>query len=218
MTRPAKPDSIPDAWRSRLAAGLDQLGCELDAAAQQRLLDYIALLLQWNAAFNLTAVREPLAMIDRHLIDSLAVLPFVQGPDLADIGTGPGIPGLVLALVRPYERVWLVDSNGKKARFMRECLRQLKLPDVCVHEQRAEALPAGAGFSQVISRAYTELGNFVASTRQIIAADGRWLAMKGKQPEAEMARLPADIIVESSHRLDVPGADGERHLLVLRRG
>lgn len=217
MSAPSPASSIPNSWRDRLSAGLAQLRLTLDDDVQQRLLDYIALLLQWNAAFNLTAVREPLAMIDRHLIDSLAVLPFVPGPDLADIGTGPGIPGLVLALVHPFDRVWLVDSNGKKARFMRECLRQLAPPNVNVHEQRAEALPAGAGFSQVISRAYTELADFVASTRQIIAADGRWLAMKGKRPDAEIARLPADIVVEAIHRLDVPGADGERHLVVLRQ-
>lgn len=216
MPAPTPASSIPNSWRDRLGSGLAQLQLSLDAEVQQRLLAYISLLLQWNAAFNLTAVREPLAMIDRHLIDSLAVLPHVQGPDLADIGTGPGIPGLVLALARPFERVWLVDSNGKKARFMRECLRQLAPANVSVHEQRAESLPAGAAFSQIISRAYTELADFVASTRQIIAADGRWLAMKGKQPDAEIARLPADIVIEAIHRLEVPGADGERHLVVMR--
>jgi 16S rRNA (guanine527-N7)-methyltransferase len=208
--------SIPDTWRTRLAAGLEQLDCALDAAAQQRLLDYIALLLQWNAAFNLTAVREPLAMIDRHLIDSLAVLPYARGPDLADIGTGAGIPGLVLALAHPYMRVWLVDSNGKKARFLRECLRRFDLPQVVVHEQRAEKLPV-ADFSHVISRAYAELADFVISTRQILAPDGRWLALKGKRPDGEIARLPTDVFVEAVHRLDVPAVDGERHLLVLRR-
>ncbi len=208
---------IPDAWRVRLASGLAQLGCPIDAAAQQRLLEYIALLLQWNAAYNLTAVREPLAMIDRHLIDSLALLPFAQGPDLADIGTGPGIPGLVLALVHPYQRVWLVDSNGKKARFLRECLRRFDLPAVSVHEARAEALAAGANFSQVTSRAYASLADFVASTRQILAPPGRWLALKGKRPDAEIASLPGDVVVESVHQLVVPGADGERHLLILRR-
>jgi 16S rRNA (guanine527-N7)-methyltransferase len=207
---------IPDSWRTRLAAGLDELGCTLDAPAQQRLLEYIALLLQWNSAYNLTAVREPLAMIDRHLIDALAVLPYAQGADLADIGTGPGIPGLVLALVHPYRRVWLVDSNGKKARFLRECLRRFQHPEVAVHEQRAEKLPP-ADFAQVISRAYAELGDFVASTRQILATDGRWLALKGKRPVAEIARLPADIMVEAIHPLDVPAADGERHLVILRR-
>jgi 16S rRNA (guanine527-N7)-methyltransferase len=216
MTGSTKTSAIPENWRSRLAAGLDQLGCRLDAATQQGLLEYIALLLQWNAAYNLTAVREPLAMIDRHLIDALAVLPCTQGPDLADIGTGPGIPGLILAMVQPYERVWLVDSNGKKARFLRECLRRFDLPHVQVHEQRAENLAAGAGFRQVISRAYAELSDFVGSTRQILAADGRWLALKGKRPDAEIARLPADVEVESIARLQVPGADGERHLLTLR--
>lgn len=207
---------IPDAWRARLASGLAQLGCALDAPEQQRLLEYIALLLQWNSAYNLTAVREPLAMIDRHLIDALAVLPYAQGPDLADIGTGAGIPGLVLALVHPYRRVWLVDSNGKKARFLRECLRRLQQPEIVVHEQRAEKLPS-ADFTQVISRAYAELSDFVESTRQILAADGRWLALKGKRPDAEIARLPGDVRVEAMHPLDVPGADGERHLVILRR-
>lgn len=208
--------STPTPWRERLAQRLAELGLTLDAAAQQRLLDYIALLLQWNAAYNLTAVREPLAMIDRHLVDALAVLPHAQGPDLADIGTGPGIPGLVLALVHPYERVWLVDSNGKKARFLRECLRRFELPGVVVHEQRAEKLP-DADFSQVISRAYAELGDFIATTRHLLGAGGVWLALKGKRPDAEIARLPADVEVAALHRLEVPGADGERHLLVLRR-
>jgi len=199
-----------------LANGLQQLACPLDATTQQHLLEYIALLLQWNAAYNLTAVRDPLAMIDRHLIDALAVLPYTQGGDLADIGTGPGIPGLVLAMVQPYQRVWLVDSNGKKTRFLRECLRHLPLPQVSVYEQRAESLPSGAGFAQVISRAYAELGDFVRSTRQIIAADGVWLALKGKRPDAELDRLPKDIEVTAIHTLSVPGADGERHLVLMR--
>ena len=208
--------NIPGSWRDRLRERVDELGANVDEGARQRLLEYIALLVQWNAAFNLTAVREPLAMIDRHLIDSLVVLPYAQGPDLADIGTGPGIPGLVLALVHHYQSVWLVDSNGKKARFLRECLRHFRLPEVCVHEQRAEKLPVAA-FSQVISRAYAELFDFVSSTRQILAPDGRWLALKGKYPEDEIARLPADVRVTEVYRLDVPGADGERHLIVIQR-
>lgn len=209
--------TIPASWHELLARRLDELGLRLDATARQRLLDYIALLLQWNAAYNLTAVREPLAMIDRHLIDSLAVLGHAQGPDLADIGTGPGVPGLVLALVHDYERVWLVDSNGKKARFLRECKRRFGLPALEVHEQRAEKLPAGAGFRQIASRAYAELRAFVASTRHLLAPGGRWLALKGKRPEAEIAALPGDVRVEDVLRLHVPGADGERHLVILRR-
>lgn len=207
---------IQTEWRERLTQGLGALDVDLPASVQTRLLEYVALLTQWNAAYNLTAVRDPLAMIDRHLIDSLAILPFARGADLADIGSGPGIPGLVLALVHPYERVWLVDSNGKKARFMRECVRRFSLSACTVWEQRAESLKAAPGFTRVVSRAYAELSEFVASTRGLLAPEGRWLAMKGKHPEAEITRLPADVRVESSVRLQVPGADGERHLLTLR--
>lgn len=208
--------SIADTWRTRLSQGLNALELVLDDRTQQHLLEYIALLVQWNGAFNLTAVRDPLAMIDRHLIDSLAVLPFARGNDLADIGTGPGIPGLVLALVHPYERVWLVDSNGKKARFMRECLRRFAIAGVEVHEKRAEALTDSRGFSLVISRAYAELRDFVETTRNILAPQGHWLALKGKRPIEEIERLPRDVEVHAIHRLQVPGADGERHLLEMR--
>lgn len=208
---------VPAPWRELLARRLDELCLVLGEEEQQRLLEYVALLLQWNAAYNLTAVREPLAMVDRHVVDSLAVLAYMQGPDLADIGTGPGVPGLVLALVHQYERVWLVDSNGKKARFLRECKRRFGLPRVEVHEQRAEKLPAGAGFRQIASRAYAELREFVASTRQLLAPEGRWLALKGRRPEAEIAALPREIVVEDLRRLQVPGADGERHIVILRR-
>jgi|CXWL01.1.fsa_nt_gi 16S rRNA (guanine527-N7)-methyltransferase len=203
-------------WRERLRGRLAEAGHTLDAGAQERLLEYLALLVQWNAAYNLTAVRDPLQMIDRHLIDALSLLPHLAGDDLADIGTGPGVPGLVLALARPFARVWLVDSNGKKARFLRECLRRFDLPHVVVHEARAEALPGDVPFNQIVSRAYSELALFVRSTRQLLAPDGRWLAMKGKRPDAEIAALPAWAQVEAVHELKVPGADGERHLVVLR--
>jgi len=206
---------IKVAWRDLLARRLDELGLPLEAAARECLLEYIALLAQWNAAYNLTAVREPLAMIDRHLVDALALLPHAQGPDLADIGTGPGVPGLVLALVHDYERVWLVDSNGKKARFLRECKRRFGLPRVEIHEQRAEQLPV-AGFHQVVSRAYASLALFVASTRQVLADEGIWLALKGRRPDAEIAALPDSVEVIEVLRLRVPGADGERHLVRMR--
>ncbi len=206
--------TIADGWAPRLRQGIDALKIAIDPAAQQRLLEFLALLVQWNAAYNLTAVRDPLAMIDRHLIDALSLMPHLDGTDLADIGTGPGIPGMVLALVRPFDRVWLVDSNGKKTRFLRECLRRFDLPQVKVHEARAESL-TGESFGQVVSRAYTDLSTFVVSTRGLIAPTGRWLAMKGKSPADEIAALPNWASVQAVHRLDVPGADGERHLVVI---
>jgi len=208
--------AIDARWRARLAQGLQQLKLSVSLGAQQRLLEYLTLLVQWNAAYNLTAVRDPLQMIDRHLIDALSLLPHLAPTELADIGTGPGIPGMVLALVQPYQRVWLVDSNGKKIRFLRECLRRFELPHVHAKESRAEALPGSEPFTQIVSRAYSSLSDFVTSTRQLLAADGRWLAMKGKRPDDEIAALPAWAKVERIERLHVPGAEGERHLVVLR--
>ncbi len=195
---------------------LRELAVNLPGDTLAHLLKYVELLMRWNQTYNLTAVREPLAMIDRHIVDSLAVLPYCQRTDLIDIGTGPGVPGLVLALTQPYEQVWLVDSNGKKARFLRECLRHFPLPQVTVHECRAEQLPT-AQFGQIISRAYSDLSTFIANTRQLLARDGRWLAMKGKMPHAEIAKLPADVVVESKIALQVPGADGERCLVTIGR-
>lgn len=208
---------LPAGTRMHLEGRLAEIGLLLPASASEALLAYLELLLRWNAAYNLTAVREPVAMVDRHLVDALAILPFVHEVELADVGTGPGIPGLVLALVRPFERLWLIDSNGKKARFLRECVRVLSLPGITVVQERAEALAPQAVFPQVVSRAYADLATFVASTRGLLAPGGRWLAMKGRRPEQEIAALPADVRVLAVHRLTVPGADGERHLVEMVR-
>lgn len=208
---------LPAGTRMHLEGRLAEIGLVLPAAASEALLAYLELLLRWNAAYNLTAVREPIAMVDRHLVDALAILPFVREVEMADVGTGPGIPGFVLALVRPFERLWLIDSNGKKARFLRECVRVLGLPGITVVQERAEALAPQPAFPQVVSRAYSDLATFVASTRGLLAPGGRWLAMKGRRPEQEIAALPADVRVLAVHRLSVPGADGERHLVEMVR-
>ena len=210
---------LPAGARTQLEARLAEIGLAPPAAAVEGLLAYLELLLRWNAAYNLTAVREPLAMVDRHLVDALAILPHVRESQMADVGTGPGIPGLVLALVRPFERLWLIDSNGKKARFLRECVRVLALPGITVVQERAEALAPQPSFPLVVSRAYADLATFVASTRGLLAPGGRWLAMKGRRPDQEIADLPANVRVLAIHRLEVPGADGERHLVeMLREG
>lgn len=209
--------SLPEQTRAHLEAQLAALGLAVPEASVGRLLRYLELLLRWNAAYNLTAVREPMAMVDRHLIDALSILPFVDESEMVDVGTGPGVPGLVLALVRPFERLWLVDSNGKKTRFLRECVRVLGLAGITVVQDRAETLAPQPAFPLVVSRAYAELATFVASTRGLLAPGGRWLAMKGRRPEAEIAALPADVRVVAVHRLEVPGADGERHLVEMVR-
>lgn len=209
-------DFPANAVAERLQRELAALQCDLDAATRQRLVEYLRLLTQWNGAYNLTAVRDPLRMVERHLIDSLTLLPYLQPGDYADVGTGPGIPGLVLALLDRHPRVLLVDSNRKMVRFLRECLRQFPLPHVSVYEGRVEALQAPEGYSQILSRAFADLPDFIRLTRHLLAPGGRWLAMKGKYPDAEVAALPADVELQSAHRLISSGDAAERHLLVLR--
>ena len=205
-----------EALRKRLAAGVAELSLELGEATIERLLDYVDLLVRWNAAYNLTAVRDPGGMVTRHLLDSLAVLPFVNGTSLADLGSGAGLPGIPLALARRFEAVALVDSNGKKARFLREAVRQLGLTGARVIEARVETVQGS--FDCITARAFATLADMLALGGHLLAPGGRWLALKGRDPQDELALLPAGFEVESVRRLDVPGLDAERHLVTIRRG
>ncbi len=213
----AMASSFPD-----LSAGLDQglaaLGLDLPAPARRQLLDYLALLAHWSRSINLTAVREPHEMLVRHLLDSLAVLPHLHGTRIADLGAGPGLPGIPLAIARPALDVTLVDSNGKMARFQREAVRQLGLAGRCHPVQaRVESYDPGPDrrFETVLSRAYAPLDRFVASSRHLLAPGGRWLALKGQRPDAEIAALPAEIRVEAVQPLAVPGLAGQRHAIIM---
>ena len=201
--------------RQRLRAGAAALSLDLADATVERLLDYVDLLQRWNAAYNLTAVRDPGEMVTRHLLDSLAVLPHVAGKRLADLGSGAGLPGIPLALCHPFDEVVLVDSNGKKARFLREAARHLQLPQVRVAESRVEAV-AGK-FDCVTARAFATLADMLVWGGHLLGADGRWLALKGRFPHDEIDALPAGFEVDGVHRLDVPGLDAERHLVTIRR-
>ena len=201
--------------RQRLRAGLAALSIDLADPTIDRLLAYVDLLARWNAAYNLTAVRDPAEMVTRHLLDSLAVLPHVRGSRLADLGSGAGLPGIPLALCHPFEQVVLVDSNGKKARFLREAVRQLGLTGVTVAEDRVEAVRGE--FDCITARAFATLADMLAWGGHLLATDGRWLALKGRVPHDEIAALPAGFAVDSVRRLDVPGLDAERHLVTIRR-
>ncbi|MGB3749341.1 MAG: 16S rRNA (guanine(527)-N(7))-methyltransferase RsmG [Rhodanobacter sp.] len=205
-----------DALQAQLEQGIAALGLTLPAEAVPRLLDYLALLERWNAAYNLTAVRDPAEMVTRHLLDSLAVLPFVHGRTLADLGTGPGLPGIVLAIAAPGREVLLVDSNGKKVRFLREAIRALKLEGVRAEQSRVEDV-AGQ-FDCVTARAFASLADMLAWGGHLLAPGGIWLAMKGKQPQDELPGIPDGFVVRATHELHVPGLPAERHLLVLGRG
>jgi 16S rRNA (guanine527-N7)-methyltransferase len=206
----ALPDLLP-----ALESGLDELG--LPRTLAPRLLDYLALLARWNQAYNLTAIREPREMLVKHLLDSLAMAPFVQDERLADLGTGPGLPGIPLAIARPGLQVALVESNGKKARFLREAVRTLGLANARVLESRAEAVDEPAAFDVVTARALDRLAGILAVGGHLLAPGGRVLAMKGQNPVEEIAELPPGWRVVAVHPLRVPGLPAERHLVEMTR-
>jgi 16S rRNA (guanine527-N7)-methyltransferase len=182
------------------------------------LLAYLDLLARWNRAYNLTAVRDPREMVPRHLLDSLAMEPFLDGiATLADLGTGPGLPGIPLAIARPGLRVTLVEANGKKARFLREAVRTLGLDNAEVAESRIEALDRPGAFDAITARALASLPQILGFGGHLLAPGGRLLAMKGARPDEEIAALPRGWRLEMLRRLTVPGLDGERHLAVVGR-
>jgi len=203
------------ALRQRLGAGLAALDIELDETATSRLLDYVDLLQRWNAAYNLTAVRDAAGMVTRHLLDSLAVLPFVHGNTLADLGSGAGLPGIPLAIAAPERDVLLVDSNGKKARFLREAVRRLGLDRASVAESRVEAVRGT--FDCITARAFASLADMLAWGGHLLAENGAWLALKGRFPQDELSAIPAPFRVDNVVALRVPGLDAERHLVVIKR-
>ena len=200
---------------TKLADGLAAMRLDLPVEAQEKLLAYIDLLAKWNRTYNLTAVRDPEDMVARHLLDSLAVLPFVHGETLADLGSGAGLPGIPLAIARPDIAVTLVESNGKKARFLREAARSLPLPNVRVFEARVQTV-AGL-FDTVACRAFASLRNMLLWGGHLLAPGGSWLALKGRSDTSELAAVPAGFRVQAMHALTVPGIAGERSLIELAR-
>jgi len=205
--------TLPPAVAAALEKGLAAMG--LDAALAPPLLTYLTLLNRWNGTYNLTAIRNPLEMVTRHLLDSLAMQPFLEQGTLADLGTGPGLPGIPLAIARPRLQVTLVESNGKKARFMREAVRQLGLTNARVAESRAEALAEPGAYDNVTARAMDTLAGIIAVGGHLLRPGGKLLAMKGVYPHDEIAQLPAGWQVEQVLPLQVPGLTGERHLVVV---
>ncbi len=204
-------------WQRQLREGLAEMQLSLSDDQQQQLLVFLALLNKWNKAYNLTAVRNEGEMVSRQLLDSLSILPWVTTEHLLDVGAGGGLPGVPLAIVLPGTRFTLLDSNGKKTRFLNQCVLELGLKNVEVIHGRAEDCKPEQPFSQISSRAFTALDNLVAWCGGLLANEGRFLAMKGQYPDDEVAALPAGWQVSSSHSLKVPGAGGERHLLVVTR-
>ena len=201
----------------QLEQGLAVMGVALPVPVREKLLAYVALLYKWNKTYSLTALREQEKAVSHHLLDSLSILPFVPNGSLLDVGSGGGMPGIPLAIVRPKQRVTLLDSNSKKSAFLQQAAIELGLSNISVHGGRVEQYHPAVGFAAITSRAFAELGDFVSLSRHLLAPEGVWLAMKGVWPHDEISRLPADVRVEAVHALPVPGVDGERHLVVMRR-
>lgn len=204
-------------WQRQLRDGLAEMNLSLTDGQQQKLLAFLALLNKWNKAYNLTAVRDERVMVSRQLLDSLSILPWVTTDHLLDVGAGGGLPGIPLAIALPDKRFTLLDSNGKKTRFLNQCVLELGLENVDVIHGRAEDCQPDQPFTQISSRAFTALENLVTWCSPLLDNEGEFLAMKGQFPDDEVAALPAGWQVKSSHSLKVPGADGERHLLVVAR-
>lgn len=202
-----------------LAQGALELGVEVSALQQEQLLAYLALLIKWNKAYNLTAVRDPDEMVSRHLLDSLSVQPYVlvAGDNWLDVGSGGGMPGIPLAILFPERQFTLLDSNGKKTRFLTQVKLELKLSNLEVIHSRVEAFKPQQAFSGIVSRAFSSLEDFANWTRHLGDGQCQWLAMKGVHPDDELQALPADFHLAATHVLKVPGCQGQRHLLILRR-
>ncbi|MBA1146652.1 16S rRNA (guanine(527)-N(7))-methyltransferase RsmG [Ectothiorhodospiraceae bacterium WFHF3C12] len=207
-------ESVP-AVAARLASGLEALDLELPAGLPRRLLAYLGLLSRWNRAYNLSAIRDPEEMVTRHILDSLAVLPHVAGPRVLDVGTGAGLPGLVLALARPDWQLTLLDSNAKKVTFLRQARLELGIDNIHPEQARVERFAALGAFDTVISRAYGSLRLFYRQTAPLCAPGGRLVAMKGRLPQSEIAELADDEVTFRSHRLTVPGLEAERHVIIM---
>ena len=200
---------------ARLNAGMAELGLAATADMCERLLDYVELLERWNNAYNLTAVRGVADMVERHILDSLAIAKFVQGETAADIGTGAGLPGIPLAILEPTRQWTLVDSNGKKARFLREAVRTLSLTNVAIENLRVEDVRGE--FDTVTARAFASIADMVALSGHLLAPNGILLAMKGLLNKDEMLAMPNEFVVASTSALAVPGTGAARNLVVIRR-
>ena len=199
-----------------LEHGLAALGVPADNTARARLLAYLHLLDKWNRVYNLTAVRGVDRMMSQHLLDSLAVVPHLRGGTMVDVGSGAGLPGVPIAIMCPGRRVTLLDSNHKKATFLKQAAIELQLENVSVVCERAQSWRAERPFDVVISRAFAELAQFIAVAGHLCAHDGVMAAMKGVYPDEELGALPPGYRAAAVKRLHVPGLAADRHLVLVQ--
>ncbi|MDF7651515.1 16S rRNA (guanine(527)-N(7))-methyltransferase RsmG [Pantoea sp. Acro-805] len=202
---------------NKLSQLLKAANISLTDQQKQQLVGYVELLHKWNKAYNLTSVRDPQQMLVRHILDSVVVEPHLQGERFIDVGTGPGLPGIPLAIVRPQSHFTLLDSLGKRVRFLRQVQHELGLTNITPVQSRVEEFPAEPPFDGVISRAFASLEDMLNWCHHLPGPSGRFYALKGVRPDDEITDLPAGFTVEKIEALHVPELDGERHLVIIRR-
>ncbi|ELL8389204.1 16S rRNA (guanine(527)-N(7))-methyltransferase RsmG [Salmonella enterica] len=201
---------------NKLSRLLADAGISLTDHQKTLLVAYVDMLHKWNKAYNLTSVRDPNEMLVRHILDSIVVAPYLQGQRFIDVGTGPGLPGIPLAIVLPDAHFTLLDSLGKRVRFLRQVQHELKLENITPVQSRVEAYPSKPPFDGVISRAFASLNDMVSWCHHLPGEKGRFYALKGQLPGDEIASLPDDFSVESVEKLRVPQLEGERHLVIIK--
>ena len=199
-----------------LEQGIKALKLNASSMQKQQLLAYLDLLVKWNRAYNLTAIRDINEMVSRHLLDSLSIVPYVDGSLWLDVGSGGGMPGIPLAIMFPNIAFTLLDSNGKKTRFLTQVVISLKLPNVTVVNARAESFNVEQPFTGIVSRAFSSLDDFINLTKHLSDSNTKWLAMKGLYPAEELQSLPDTFKVEANYQLAVPNCNGQRHLLIIK--
>jgi len=202
--------------RSRLRLGAEQLGIVVSEGQVAQLSAYLRMLEKWNTAYNLTAIKDPLEMVGLHILDSLAIYPHLRGDRFIDVGTGAGLPGMVLAIQNPDIFVTLLDSNGKKTRFLSQVKLQLGLKNIEVVHSRVDAYSPEQGFDGVLSRAFASLKDMTDNAAHLVAEGGRFWAMKGRYPQQEIDELDSKFTLENSQSLQVPEVSAERHLIELK--
>ncbi|EMF1417428.1 16S rRNA (guanine(527)-N(7))-methyltransferase RsmG [Salmonella enterica] len=201
---------------NKLSRLLADAGISLTDHQKTLLVAYVDMLHKWNKAYNLTSVRDPNEMLVRHILDSIVVAPYLQGQRFIDVGTGPGLPGIPLAIVLPDAHFTLLDSLGKRVRFLRQVQHELKLENITPVQSRVEAYPSEPPFDGVISRAFASLNDMVSWCHHLPGEKGRFYALKGQLPGDEIASLPDNFSVESVEKLRVPQLKGERHLVIIK--
>jgi len=202
---------------SALKEGIVTQGLQVDDQAREAMLKYLGLLQRWNKAYNLTSIKDPVQMLSYHLLDSLSIGPHLQGQSFIDVGTGAGLPGIPLAVTHPDKNFSLLDSNGKKIRFLFQIKTALKLRNVKEMQGRVEEYRPEQRYDGVISRAFASLTDMIEGSKHLLIPGGRFYAMKGRYPDKELSGLPKGYKVEQAIELEVPTLDQQRHLIIIKK-